>query len=326
MNNPLPGIKIHGISTCLPENKEYNEEISWINPQIKEKLINTIGINKRHIALTQQIDPILFFATNASSHLLKNLSIPPEQIGVLVLVTQTGDKSIPNTVIELQSNLGLDQDCLSVEINMGCSGFVQGLNISTSLLQNSEKKYALLVCGDISSKLLEEEDSGTVPLFSDALSATLISLDLHKTSVFSNANSSTNNDAIALKGALDGKYYLKLDGHKILMFALQSLVPGIKELISENKSNIDFYFFHQASKIINHTLIRKLEIPLEQCPESLNQFGNTSSATIPLTMSTMNKLKTRSNKIMICGFGTGMSWAAGIIDLEPIEFMDIIER
>jgi len=321
----VSGVNIKGISTCLPAQGELNSNIDWIAEELKTKLISTLGIDQRFVASTN--GSLHYYAQHACEDLLTNLKIDRSEIGFLILVTQTGDSKIPNSVIQLQTSLELPQQTLALEINMGCSGFVQGMYTAQSLLHSSEKKYGLLVCGDLSSRLLESKDTGTVPLFSDGVSATLLSKANESNTSYSFSNSAINGDAIAIKENANHSQYLKLDGHKILRMGLQSVVPDVRSFMdSMDSRELDFYFFHQASKIINQTIIRKLGLSVDKCPETLSKYGNTSSATIPLTMSTVSAMSEKSNNMLICGFGTGLSWATARLELPPIDYLGIIHK
>ncbi|WP_421898434.1 3-oxoacyl-ACP synthase III family protein [Marinoscillum sp.] len=323
-------MKITGISTQIPRFVAYNHDIEWIPSQLKHRLIEVIGIDKRHIAASHH--KLSDFAVMAAKDVLTGTGIDPRQIGIILLITQTGDQQVPNTVVDIQTKLGLPNDTLSLELNMGCSGFVHGLHIMERLLKNDRQDHGLLICGDLSSRLIHDKDSGTVPLFSDGVSATLISKQRDTEWNFKIGNNGQNREAISMLRtndsvrAFEGSGYLKLDGHQILNFGLKSVVPGIEQLLeNEIYPAIDYYFFHQASKIINNSIRNKLNIPEEKCPMTLDQFGNMSSATIPITMSTIPALTEKENRVMLCGFGTGLSWGATVVNLPPIDYFRICE-
>ena len=318
------GYSIRAISAAIPSEFELNSEIDWLQSSEKDTLIRTIGIHKRHISPKgQKISDLCIAAVNP---ILNDLKYRPHDVGVMLLITQTGDQQIPSTAVILQNKLGLSQDCIALEVNLGCSGFVYGLWIISNLMSNlPSNKFGLLLAGDISTICLSDQDRGTVPLFSDAVSATLI----QKTGednpwYFSLQNDGSGASAIKMFGAngdktpeFVGNSFLKLDGIKIYNFSLRQVVPSITELLNQlNLSNaeIDFFVFHQASKIINEAIRRKLEIPIDKYSYSLEEFGNTSSATIPLTIVTQlnNELK-NNQSLLLCGFGSGLSWGSVFI-------------
>lgn len=317
------GIKIDGIVCALPRETEYNENLNWINPALREKLIQTIGINKRHIAPADQ--KLSKYALEASRSLFKNLELSIADIGIFILITQTPDQKIPNTAALLASELGLPTNTLVLEVNSGCSGYVQGLHLAEQLIQSKNDKKALLICGDLSSHLLQPYDTGTIPLFSDGLAATIISHSSSSHTRYDFGNKNTDHEAIALMKVSDHDEFLKLDGHKILTFGLQTVVPGVRDFLEKSDSNqfISHYFFHQASKIINVSIQKKLNIDLSKCPESLSSFGNTSSATIPLTMCLSPELTQKSHTILLCGFGTGLAWSCAMLEVSAIQYLAV---
>lgn len=324
--------RISGISTVLPKHKVYNSEISWIPDPLKQRLIKTIGINKRHIV--DENARLADYAMHAAKDLLHQTNTAVSDVGLIVLVTQTGDQLLPNTVIKIQSGLGLSKEALALEVNMGCAGFVHGLYLVGNLLQQLQQPHAILICGDFSSRLLDARDTGTVPLFSDAVSASLLSRSPSEHWRFQLYNNATDNDAISMRTIEKGEAeenlnalrHLKLDGHKILNFGLKSVVPGIQQFLRETDvASIDYYFFHQASRIINSAIREKLNISEDKCPMSLDEYGNTSSATIPLTMCITPELKEKRNNLLLCGFGTGLSWGVTRFNCGPIDYLGVHE-
>ncbi|RED92317.1 3-oxoacyl-[acyl-carrier-protein] synthase III C-terminal domain-containing protein [Marinoscillum furvescens] len=327
MNLKITSKSIEGIVTAIPAKKTFNEDIDWLDLRLKDRLISAVGINERRV--TSATASLASYATTAAKNLLEKTHTPSTEIGVLVLVTQTGDQQVPNTAISIQSALKLPEACLTLEVNMGCSGFVHGLYTISQLLNGLPNKKGLLITGDFSSRILANEDSGTVPLFSDAVSATLVSQGGDDQWDFVLANQAEGREAIAMQAddgirPFDGSATLRLDGHKILSFGLKTVVPGLQDFLSQ-KPTADAYLFHQASKIINDTIRKKLHLPEEKCPESLSKYGNTSSATIPLTMSMNDRLQKSRCNIVLCGFGTGLSWGGAYLNLSPVHHFGICE-
>jgi 3-oxoacyl-[acyl-carrier-protein] synthase-3 len=206
------------------------------------------------------------------------------------------------------------------------------------LLSNlPDNKLGLLLVGDISTICLSENDRGTVPLFSDAASATLIQkTGEHNPWYFSLHNDGSGASAIKMfdttgnkKPEFVGNSFLKLDGIKIYNFSLRQVVPSIIEFLDRlnlSREEIDFFVFHQASKIINEAIRRKLDIPRNKYPYSLEEYGNTSSATVPLTMVTQMAEELKSDhSLLLSGFGTGLSWGSVFLKTGPIDVIPLVE-
>ena len=196
-----------------------------------------------------------------------------DEIKILVFITQTPDYLIPNTSSILQEKLNLSKNCLAFDINLGCSGYVYGLSVIGSLLQNMPGSKALLLVGDISTKTISMQDKSTAPLFSDAGTATSLEFSLGNQIHFNLQTDGKEFDAIIIPdggyrnpvseksfevkeyegGILRNNLAMKLDGLKIFNFALREIAPNINALLSEkktDKSSIDYFVFHQANLLM----------------------------------------------------------------------------
>jgi 3-oxoacyl-[acyl-carrier-protein] synthase-3 len=324
------GFQINGIVNAIPSQIELNSQIDWIPERLLTKLISSIGIDERRVAPKNR--NLSFYAISAAKELILKTGIDTSEIGSFVLITQTGDQQIPATAIHIQTELGLKDSILALEINLGCSGFVHGLNLAAKLLNSQKAKYSLLICGDISTSIIGEKDSGTTPLFSDGVSAILLSkTDGSNEWRFRLSNNYRDSEAISMQASIGkalfkGEAQLKLDGHKILLFGLTRVVPGMIDFMKGLGSKpVDYYYFHQASKIINEALRKKLEIDIDKFPYSLGKYGNMSSATIPITMALHQGLTHKKSNLVLCGFGTGLSWGGAYLETPPISYLSTIE-
>ncbi len=328
------GYALKAISASIPSQVELNSDINWLPESEKETLIKTIGIRKRRVS--QKGQKISDLCIGAANPIFDDLKYRREDIGILLLITQTGDHQIPSTAAILQDKLGLSHDCLALEVNLGCSGYVYGLWLISTLIENlPENKLGLLLAGDISSSCLAVHDSGTVPLFSDAGSATIIQkTGDDNTWHFSLQNDGSGASAIKMFNVngstapeFVGNSYLKLDGINIYNFSLRQVVPSIINFLDHLKlseADIDFYVFHQASKIINEAMRRRLAIPLDKFPYSLEEYGNTSSATIPVTMVTQLRKELNNKSLFLSGFGTGLSWGSAYLKTGTVEILPLV--
>lgn len=328
------GYALKAISASIPSQVELNSDINWLPESEKKTLIKTIGIRKRHVS--QKGQKISDLCIGAANPIFDDLKYRREDIGVLLLITQTGDHQIPSTAAILQDKLGLSHDCIVLEVNLGCSGYVYGLWLITALIANLPRhKLGLLLAGDITSMCLAKNDSGTVPLFSDAGSATIIQkTGSDNTWHFSLHNDGSGASAIKMFNVngnktpeFVGNSYLKLDGISIYNFTLRQVVPSIIDFLDQlklSKADIDFFIFHQASKIINEAMRRRLDIPLDKFPYSLEEYGNTSSATIPVTMVTQLQKKLNNKSLLLSGFGTGLSWVSAFLKTGSIQILPLV--
>jgi 3-oxoacyl-[acyl-carrier-protein] synthase-3 len=215
-------------------------------------------------------------------------------------VTQTPDYHLPATSPLLQKRLGLSENCLALDISLGCSGFVYGLGVITSLLSHGNIRKGLLLAGDTILKTCSKNDKTTYPLFGDAGSAT----------------------ALEFQGRGNFLFNLK--------FGISKAPASIKELSEHfelNLESVDDFIFHQANKFMNEKIRKKLNLPVEKVPYSIERFGNTSCATIPLTMVTEMRDKLENNRLshIACGFGVGLSWGSVYFETDKIIVPDLVE-
>lgn len=344
----IPNIRINGISSVVPQKKVANRDYDYVTETERNFLIKTTGIEeKRH---AEKGITTTDLGEKAAKILLEKLNWEREDIDILVLVTQSRDYYLPSSAIILQDRLGLPSSCMAFDIGLGCSGYVYGLSVISQFLQNGQLKKGLLICGDVSTISTNYEDKSTYPLFGDAATATAISFEEGADGIpFNLENDGKGFDAIIIRdgGAKNQlndettlvKNYgpginhtakdLELNGLDVFSFSVKEPPKNILQLIESSnytKDEIDYFIFHQANKLIIETIRKKLKIGPEKVPFSLTKYGNTSSASIPLTICDQLSVDSKDKKMLFCGFGVGLSWGSCIINtkdivcLTPIEF------
>lgn len=344
----VPHIKLSGLAACVPRQTEDNKDMALLTEKERELFINTVGIRYRRVAQEGVTASDLCYT--AAEKLLADLQWNRDEIKILVFITQTPDYIIPNTSSILQERLKLPKGCLAFDVNLGCSGYVYGLSIIGGLLQNMPGAKALLLVGDISTKTISMQDKSTAPLFSDAGTATGLEYSASGQIHFNLQTDGKEYDDIMIpdggfRNPVTGKSFevkeyeggikrsdmaMKLDGIKIFNFALREVAPNITTLLSginTEQSSIDYFVFHQANKLMLESVRKKLKLEPDKVPYSLYEFGNTSSATIPLTMLVNLKefLISRKLRLVLSGFGVGLSWGSAYIETENIVCPELIE-
>jgi 3-oxoacyl-[acyl-carrier-protein] synthase III len=332
----ISNIKIKGVSAAVPK-----QVISNNNPRL-EKIT---GISQRRITPLDMFTSDLCY--EAAIKLIQDLNIDPNEIGILVFISQTSDYRLPVTSAILQNKLNLPQTSICLDIPLGCSGYTYGLYVISSLLKNSNSKYGLLLAGDTISKEAYFKDNSTFPLFGDAGTATLVEFDssFHQPLIFDLGTDGSGYDSIIIphggsrhpisnesnlerqdeNGNIRRLRDLYLDGGKVFDFGTNKISNILKEFIDSNQTEIDCLILHQANKLMNDRITKKTGISPEKSLSSLFNFGNTSSATIPLTMVTqLNNISSYKN-ILMCGFGVGLSWASVLVQQEKIHCSNLIE-
>lgn len=345
----IDGIKLSGIAASVPKNIESNRDYPFSSDKEKELFIKTVGIENRRVAPVGLTASDLCIA--CGEELIEKLNVDKGDIKVLVFVSQTPDYLIPPTSTILQDKLNLPKDCIALDINLGCSGYVYGLFVVSSLMQTLNARKGLLLVGDVSTSCLSSEDKSTAPIFSDAGSATLLEAESKENRIYFNLqNDGSGFEAISIpdggmrnpfkdeslevkeieKGIRRNATHLIMQGMEVFNFSLREVAPNIKALLSEtgiDKEEIDYYVLHQANKLMNESIRKKLGIDPEKLPLSLNDFGNTSSASIPITMVTElgDDLRSKDLKLVLSGFGVGLSWGSAIVETKKITCLPLIE-
>ncbi|WP_431471798.1 ketoacyl-ACP synthase III [Nonlabens sp. SCSIO 43208] len=315
---------ITSIYTSVPSNRIDNLNDINLNRKQAEKVLENTGIRFRYKANKETSSDLCYFA---ASKLLVECDLDKNNIEFLVFVSQTPDYILPATAAILQDRLGLPKSVAAFDVNMGCSGYIYGLSIISSLIQTSTNKNAagLLLVGDTISKICDINDTATYPLFGDAGSATLIERSDDNEMVFDMNTDGGGCDAIKVKyGGFKNFNEIKpislhLNGMDVFSFGITTVPKALKRFIKELKINteeIDFFIFHQANKFMNEKIRKKIKALPEQVPYSLHDFANTSSATIPLTLTTQVKKVERDLQLLLCGFGVGLSWGSAFLTLK----------
>jgi len=320
----LENVVVKGIASSVPENVESNREQFAFNDGDIEKIIASTGVSEKRVTdyETETSDLCL----HAAQCLLNELGWRADEIDALIFVSQTPDYQLPATSCVLQNKLGMRTDTLCLDISLGCSGYVHGLQVASSLVSNGLKKVILLV-GDTISKLVAPSDRSTRVLFGDAGSATCLEYEAAaKTSYFVSGTDGSGSQAIMIKpnmptpkarGVVSGN--LVMDGAEVFAFTLKripNLVKKALEISGKEKDDIDLFVFHQANEMMLKHLLKKCHIPPEKFIVEIDGVGNTSGASIPVAIcSKQTKHDIAVKYTMLVGFGVGLSWGAVVLDL-----------
>lgn len=332
-------IGILGISTVVGENKiDFVKENAYYNNDIEllGRLQKTIGFGQRYWANSQTTTSDL--CLKASEILLKELNFEVSEIDAIISVTQTPDYYMPGNAHVLHEKLGLSKSSFAVDIELGCSGFIFGLQYAYSLL-NSGLKKVLLVCGDTLSKVVNHKDRTEAPLFCDAGSACIIEYKENKygksyfilnsdgsgvkkmlqpAGAYRNPSSPETKIEVADKeGNIRSQENIYMSGVDIFNFTLIEQPKTLQEILdlsNNSKDEIDYYIFHQGNNFIVDTLAKSLKLEKEKVPKIFSKYGNQNAASIPGTICDMLQDTVFDNsKIVMQGFGIGLSWGACMV-------------
>ncbi len=345
----INSVAVRGVAACVPRQVAKTADYPELSPEDRIKFTKTTGIEERRVATPGQCSSD--FCESAANRLLNELGWKREEVQLLVCVTQTPDYPIPATAVLLQHRLGLPSSCVAFDVGMGCSGYVYGLSIVASLLTAMGLGKALLLVGDTSTKSANARDRTTAPLFGDAGTATALEYAPGAAPICFDLNSDGSGwEAIVVRhggfrkpitseslverevepNVWRAARNLELNGVDVFNFGLREAPKTVNFLIGAvpaKTEEVDLFVFHQANLLMNEMIRKKLKVPESKCPYSLRRFGNTSCASIPVTLVTScaEQLRSAPKKIVLCGFGVGLSWATAWLETQAFVCPELLE-
>ncbi len=305
-------MKIEGF---LPKTVLTNEALSareegWT----AEKIFAKTGIRERRVAASDEA--MLDLAEGAARALFARRSVDPASVDFLLLCTQSSPYRLPSAACLLQHRLGLRTSIGAVTIDHGCSGFVYGLSLAKGLLCSGSATRVLLVTAETYSKYLAEGDRATRTIFGDGAAATLLTTDdLPRLGAFVFGTDGSGAESLIVR---DGR--LTMDGPEIFNFTLDVVPKALDEVLAANRltrDDIDLFVFHQANAFMLETLRKVCGVPRERFPVDLETTGNTVSSSLPLLLKRLEDdgRLMRGNRVVVMGFGVGLSWAATVLTI-----------
>ncbi|QDQ39997.1 ketoacyl-ACP synthase III [Legionella geestiana] len=325
-------VNIAGIACCVPSEELDNAGNTAFPADDIAQVIENTGIRTRRSAKNICTSDLCY---RAAVKLLNELQYTPESIDALIFVSQTPDYVLPATACTLQHRLNLPKRVMAFDINLGCSGYTYGLIVAAQLLGTGNFKRILLLTGDTISKLASEQDKTVALLFGDAGAATLLEYSPNAAPMFFDCGTDGSGaDGLMVEaggfrvrhsagtserqrddaGNCRAKSELYMSGPDVFAFTIREVPKTIRKTLDEAHWSVDdvqAYFFHQANAFMLKHLIKKMGIPPEKAPITMDGFGNTSAASIPLAMclAAGDVLSTLPANLVLSGFGVGFSWA-----------------
>lgn len=336
MTNIVKGLKICGISSAVPVNKVASDEIISEAPiELRDQLKKAkaiSGINSRHIALPNQ--SASNFCEYAASQLLNALGWKPEDISLVIFISQTPDFQMPATACALQHRLGIPKSACAFDINLACSGFTHGLWVAGKLLEGNRGGRALLLLGDTLSKIISPTDWSNRMIFGDAGSAVCLEFDEQEPGEVTNFIMGTDGsgvDSVVMpsRTSSDPNSGFVMKGLDVFLFASRVVPKAVKDICNLNNSSleeVDFIIPHQASGSILKNISDKIGVKSKKIINELAEYGNTTSSSIPLALvSASDHVDFSHRRLVFVGFGAGLSWSATLINFKNILILPIFE-
>lgn len=327
---------IKAISYYLPEKVATNEDLVREFPEWSvEKVAQKVGVDSRHVAAEDETAGDM--AEKAARKLFSEYGISPKEIGFVMLCTQSPDYFLPSTACMLQDRLGIPTSAGAFDYNLGCSGCVYGMAIAKGLITAGIAKNILLLTAETYNKYLHPSDKSNRSIFGDGAAACLISTEgIAEIGEFVLGTDGSGADSLIVKTGASrqkeatGRFvedeeghrwyddFLYMNGGNIFNFTLDA-VPGMMAQISEKnhleKEQIDYYVFHQANKFMLNTIRKVCALPKDKFYVNLSTTGNTVSSTVLIGLKDCidNHTIKPGDKVMITGFGVGLSWGGTIL-------------
>lgn len=343
-------IGIAAVAAAVPKNTVNNNDgnLYFTGNEI-ESLIKKTGIVERRVSDEKTCSSDLCFA--AAEKLIIDNNIDRADIDILIFISQTPDYRMPATAFLIHEKLKLKKETLVFDINLACSGFIQGLIVAFGLMQNKAFNKAIILNGETRTKVYSEKDRKGTFLFGDAGTATLIERDKRFGKSYFTVNADGGSSELTMikgggyrypssketvlekeiddEGNIATDENVVMDGYGIFSLFIKEIPKDIARLLDVSqydKDSIDYFLFHQANAMMNDFVAKKFKIEKDKIPSVLSKFGNTSSASIPLIIASELKDKTHNSKtVLMNALGAGMSWSSAILELNNCRVSDIVE-
>lgn len=330
----IHNVSIKGMSACVPSAIERNADLPiFSSPQEAEKVIASTGIQE-HRAVSDGVTAS-DLSVKGVEQLMDSLKWDKADIDCLFYVCTSRDFTAPQTACILQDRLGLRNDCFVMDLPLGCSGWIYGMSVISSMMSHGTFKRGLLIAAETNTRNRSKNDRTVRPLFGDAATVTALEFNPSATPMdFMFGVDGSGYQAVWAKHG--GMRYpadiasvteqpiepgisrkgtdMVVNGMDVFAFAIKQPPRALKEMIAEfriDTDSVDYLLLHQANKFIDEKIRKSLKFPAEKVPYCLEEYGNVTSASIPLTMVSRisRPLEEKHCHLLACGFGVGLAWA-----------------
>lgn len=316
--------KICGTGSYAPANYYDNNDLAQMVDTNDEWIQERTGIVRRHII---EDDTTVSMAVKAARRAVENSQIKAEELDLILVSTLSSDTILPCAACEVQRELGA-VNAVCFDLNAACSGFVFAYNTAQAYIAAGMYERILIIGSESLSNLINWEDRGTCILFGDGAGAAVLKAEQGESLPFvAYADGAKGGvltcDSRHKKGwkdiSEDKSTYVYMDGKGVFKFAVKKVPEMINELLEKaglEETDIDWFVLHQANKRIIESVAKRLKTDIKKFPMNIEEYGNTSSASIPILLDEMNQkgILKPGQKIIIAGFGAGLTWGASLIN------------
>ena len=320
-------IRIIGTGSYLPKKVADNHFLSTIVDTDDEWIRQRTGIKERH--LSNGKEGTTYMATHAAEAALENAGIEPEDIDMIIVATVSADTYVPSTSCQVPGAIGaIRATCL--DINAACSGFLFALNTAYAYIETGMAKTILIAGAETLSREVDWSDRSSCILFGDGAGAAIVQKTEGEGGFLASVTGSdgTQGEVLTCKGrgiqnpfhqSKRKKDYIKMEGQAVFRFAVTMVPRCIKQILKKTGTEPDeikYFVLHQANVRILEVIAKRLKVDIDKFPMNLDRYGNTSSASIPILLDELNrnKLLQPGDKIVLSGFGGGLTWGAVLLE------------
>lgn len=309
------GLRIVGTGHYVPAKVVTNDDLSKLVDTNDEWISTRTGIKRRHFIENERNQDM---ACSAARMAIENAGIDKNEIGVCIVATIRPDNMTPSVACMVQKTLELSHDIPCFDINAACSGFMYGMQIARGMLLQSTRKYGLIIGSETLSKVLDMTDRGTCILFGDGAGAAIVELsDCHR--YFSVLGTQGDDEVLHCPNGDNISRFVNMKGSDVFKFAVSTVPRTIFELLDMagvTADEIDLFVCHQANRRIIESVAKKCKQSMDKFYINLDEYGNTSSASIPIALSEMNQkgMFNPGMKIICVGFGGGLTWGGAYLE------------
>lgn len=316
--------RIIGTGSCLPETIVTNDDLAKIMDTSDEWIVSRTGIHERRLANAETTAQM---SAKAGAVALEQAGVKPEEIDLILVGTITGDHVTPSTACEVQAALGA-VNAVAFDLNAACSGFMFALHTAHAYILAGLAETVLVIGAETLSKIMDWTDRSTCVLFGDGAGAAVVKKDDTgliafdqgsdgaKGMVLSCVNRTNNNPLTVTPKELQ---YVHMDGQEVYKFAVTTVPESINKVLNQagiNAEDIDYFVLHQANIRIIQSVAKRLKVPVDKFPISLDHCGNISAASVPILLDEMNQkgMLKKGMKIVMSGFGGGLTWGTALLE------------
>lgn len=322
-------VEIIGTGSYVPSNVMKNDDIAEFLDTSDSWISSRTGIKERRISIDENTTEL---SIKAAKDAITSAKILPEDIDLIIVATATPDYFFPSTACIIQREIGA-KNSTCFDISAACTGFIYGLSVATQFIKTGQNKTVLLIGAETLSKAVDWSDRGTCVLFGDGAGAAILTRSQDDDtegiiSIYTGADGRGSEflqyPALPLKNTFvkeesKSESFIKMQGGEVFKFAVKIIVECVKKVLEDGKYNIEdikYIVPHQANVKILEAAAKKLGVEKERFYMNLSKYGNTSGASIPLALSEMDKadLLSKGDKIIMVGFGGGLTYGAALIN------------